>query len=348
MEYKEFDDSFLFSSNPEQQKEEMSFLLKKTKNQDGIYRPTLEESADPKIGYKSKIRFLKNLPRNGKQGPNSIDVHYHYVDKGPFDSYPDLIGYYNCERNYKDKCELCGMYYKLHKSKNQADVDRAENIKRGTKYYSYVMILEDVQHPELVGKIMVFPYTYQIKTMINAEWTGEAPLNNGVSCNVFNFNDGKDFQLIIKENKTPKGTFPSYLSSGFLERSPIKIWNENKQVFIPADLDSDGNITEERWQKKIRETMLARDEKVNLEDHLATKEWTDEDREKVGKIISILKDGDIELAESSINEVRNTAPSTSTQTMQSRTTGSGNRPQPKQQESNIEDMDEFFKNFPNK
>ena len=119
MEYKEFDDSFLFVSDPEQQKEEMSFLNKKTKNQDGIYRPTLEEATDPKVGYKSKIRFLRNLTRSGKVGPASVEKHVHYVAHGPFDSYPELTGYYDCERNYKDKCDLCGMYWKLKKSKSR-------------------------------------------------------------------------------------------------------------------------------------------------------------------------------------------------------------------------------------
>ena len=207
MEYKEFDDSFLFVSDPEQQKEEMSFLNKKTKNQDGIYRPTLEEASDPKVGYKSKIRFLRNLTRSGKVGPASVEKHVHYVAHGPFDSYPELTGYYDCERNYKDKCDLCGMYWKLKKSKNQADVEKAELLSRNTKYYSYVMILEDQQHPELVGKILVFPYGYKIKEKINLENTGEV---TGVPCNVFDFAKGKDFTLIIKENKTPLGTFPNY------------------------------------------------------------------------------------------------------------------------------------------
>lgn len=332
MEYKEFDDSFLFVSDPDQQKEEMSFLNKRTKNQDGIYRPTLEEVSDPKVGYKSKIRFLRNLTRNGKVGPASVEKHVHYVAHGPFDSYPELIGYYDCERNYKDKCDLCAMYWKLKKSKNQADVEKAELLSRNTKYYSYVMILEDVQHPELVGKILVFPYGYKIKEKINLENTGEV---TGVPCNVFDFAKGKDFTLIIKENKTPLGTFPNYDNSQFLEVSPLKIWNEKNQKFIPVQLDQNGDITDSKWQNKIRETLLGRDEKVNIEDHMAKKEWTDEERDKVGKIISVLNGGDVEFAETATREVRNTNPSVGSRPTQAS--------QPVQQASKVdEDMDAFF------
>lgn len=325
MEYKEFDDKFLFESNPDQQKEEMAFLNKRSKNQDGIYRPTLEEAADVKVGYKATIRFLKNLTRNGKLSAAAVEKHVHYVAKGPFESYPELTGYYDCERNHKDKCELCGMYWKLKKSKNQADVEKAELLSRSTKYYSYVMILEDIQHPELVGKIMVFSYGYKIKEKINIENTGEV---TGVPCNIFDFGKGKDFKLIIKENKTSLGTFPSYDNSQFLEASPMKLFNEKTQKFVTVPV-VDGEIVDPKWQMKIKETLLARDEKVNLEDHMPKVEWSDDEREKVGKIISVLNGNDVNTAEKATRDIRNANPTTAAKQSQSSS-------------NEIEDMDEFF------
>jgi hypothetical protein len=322
MEYKEFDDKFLFASDPDQQKEEMAFLNKRAKNQDGIYRPTLEEAADVKVGYKSKIRFLKNLTRGGKLSAAAVEKHIHYVAKGPFESYPELTGYYDCERNHKEKCELCGMYWKLKKSKNQADVENADLLSRSTKYYSYVMILEDVQHPELVGKIMVFSYGYKIKEKINIENTGEV---TGVPCNVFDFGKGKDFMLLIKENKTPLGVFPSYDNSQFLETSPMKIFNEKTGKFVTVPV-VDGEIVDPKWQMKIKETLLSRDEKVNLEDHMPKVEWTDEERIKVGKIISVLNGNDVNFAENATRDIRHTAPTT----------------KPQSSSNEIEDMDAFF------
>ena len=306
MELKDYDESFLFESNEEQQKEEMSFLNKKTKNQDGIYRPSLSDVTDQKVGYRAKIRFLRNLTRDGKVGPASIEKHQHYVAHGPFDSQSKLIGYYDCERNHKDKCELCTVYWKLKKSKNQADNERAELIDRNTKYYSYVMILEDIQQPKLVGKILVFPYGYTIKEKINGENTGEV---SGNPCNVFDFANGKDFMLIIREKKTSNGTFPNYDSSQFLDVSPLKIYSPEKEKFFTVQLDENGEITDPVWQQKIKQALLSRDENVNVEDHKAKEDWTYEQRENVSKIISILNGEDIEYAESAVKQVRNTTPS---------------------------------------
>jgi len=327
MEYKEFDDKFLFESDAEQQKEEMSFLNKKTKNQDGIFRPTLEEAQDPKVGYKAKIRFLRNLTRGGKLGPASVEKHVHYIAHGPFDNHSDLVGYYDCERNFKEKCDLCTQYWKLKKSKNQADVEKSEYLSRNTKYYSYIMVLEDVQHPELVGKILVFPYGYKIKEKINLENTGEV---TGTKCNIFDFGKGKDFMLIIKERKTSVGTFPDYDNSTFLEVSPLKIYNEKAQKFVTVQVDENGEVRDSKWQAKIKEVLLARDEKVNLEDHIPNKEWSDEDRDKVTRILNVISGNDVMFAETSAREVRNTAPT-------------GGTKQPTQQTVTADaDLDEFF------
>jgi hypothetical protein len=288
------DDSFLFDGNEDAQQQELSFLDKEKRNQDGIYRPSLDQAKDSKEGYKSTIRFLRNLTRDGKIGPAAIEKHIHYVD---LPNHPDLRGYYECAKNYSPKCDLCTFYWKLAKSNNQADVEKAELIGRSTKYYSYVMIMEDQQNPELVGKIMIFSYGYQIKQKIDAERKGEV---SGDKVNVFDFVNGKDFRLIIKEKTKKNGNaVPTYEFSQFLAESPIKIYNEKTQKFVPATVDDDGKISDPKWQIKIKETLLGRDENVNLEDHIA-KEWDDETSSKVEKVISILSGDDIDFAEDSI------------------------------------------------
>ena len=119
-EYK--DDNFLFESNNEIQNEELAFLNNESKNQDGIYRPRLEDAAEPKgAGYKATIRFLRNLKRDGSgTGPAAIKKHVHYAD---FKDYPELAGYYDCEKNITDKtpCPLCLTHWKLFNSNNQND-----------------------------------------------------------------------------------------------------------------------------------------------------------------------------------------------------------------------------------
>ena len=309
-EYKDKDENFLFDSSDESQKEELAFLNKENKNQDGIYRPRLEDAADPKgVGYKATIRFLRNVYRDGSgTGPAAIQKHVHYAD---FKDYPELAGYYDCEKNISQQtpCPLCTTFWKLYKSTNQADVESSKRIKRSTKFYSYVMIIEDEQHPELVGKILIYPYGPKIKQKINSEINGDV----GEKCNVFDFVNGKDFRLIIKLVKTPapdgRGTveMPNYDTSQFLVKSPIKIWNEKTTKFVtpPTVEDENGklSIVDKKWQAKIKEVVTNRPTNVNLEDHAPSMEgWADDKRSNVEKIIKIITGGDFSSAETSIKK----------------------------------------------
>jgi len=316
-EYKDKDENFLFESNDEVQNEELAFLNKESKNQDGIYRPKLEDAADPKgVGYRSTIRFIRNVNRDGSgTGPAAIQKHVHYAD---FKDYPELAGYYDCEKNISQQtpCPLCATFWKLYKSNNQADVENSKRIKRSTKFYSYVMIIEDEQHPELVGKILVYPYGPKIKQKINAEINGDV----GEKCNIFDFVNGKDFRLIIKLVKTPspdgRGTveMPNYDTSQFLTNSPIKIWNDKTNKFItPPVVEENGkfSIVDKKWQNKIKEVVTSRPANVNLEDHAPSMEgWSDEKRSNVDKIIQLLNGNKpFNYAEDSIKKASTKLPS---------------------------------------
>ncbi len=320
MEYKDKDENWMFESSDDQN-QELDFLKKESKNQDGIYRPNVKDAADPKgAGYKSTVRFLRNVYLDGSgTGPAAITKHVHYVKtEGSLEDYPDLAGYYDCEKNISQQtvCPLCTTFWKLNKSNNQADVAKSELIKRSTKYYSYVMVIEDEQHPELVGKILVYPYGAKIKAKINAEINGEV---TGDKCNVFDFVTGKDFRLIIKLIPTPskdgrsKIDMPNYDTSTFLASSPLKIWNEkvNKFVSPPTVEDENGKImlSDKKWQAKIRETVLSRPATVNLDAHTPSKDgWDDEKRSNVERIISVLNGSNFQHAESSAKKAATRTP----------------------------------------
>ena len=198
--------------NMDENDSSLDFLKQKERNVDGIYRPRLDISKDPKKGYTATIRFLPNLTTEGKVGVSAIEKHIHFVK---LQGHTDLSGAYDCAKNESDKCDVCTLFWKLKNSKNQSDVEKAELINRTTKYYSYVLVVEDENQTELEGKIMIFPYGYKIKEMINDE-------RNGVkddACNIFDLANGKDFKLIIKKI----GDYPNYDSSGFMKKSSIKI-----------------------------------------------------------------------------------------------------------------------------
>lgn len=259
--------------------ETLDFLEKKGGGMDGIYRPKI---TDKKKGYVSTIRFLPNFTQEGKLLPSAIEKHQHYVD---FKNHPELVGYYDCSKNFSDKCDFCTMYWKLKNSKNASDVEKAELISRTTKYYSYILVIEDEQNRDLEGKVMIYPYGYKIKEKIKDQ-------KDGVSdepCNVFDLANGKDFKLVMKQ----LGEYPNYDSSTFLAVSPISIQGHRVPVTIDENTGKN-KITNPKVKEKITQYLL--DRTIVLEDHQA-KEWTAEEKYKVQQILEILSGNDINITE---------------------------------------------------
>lgn len=300
----------------------MSFLDNKNISKDGIYRPNPKDATDKNKGYVATIRFLPNLLEDNTLGPSAIEKHVHYA-KLP--DYPDLQGYYDSLINFGEKCPLTTLFWKLKNSKNQAEVERADLIGRSTKYYSYVLIIEDEQHPELEGKIMIYPFGFKIKEKIDLERNGENA--DGKKCNVFDPANGKDFRLIVKQ----VGEWPNYDSCSFRSISPLKIWDEsnNRFIEIPTEFDETKQknvIKSPKVQQKIVEFLKSTD--VNVNEH-AAKQWTDEEKVKVEKIIEILSGNDV----SYVNEKVSSA---------SKSTASEKIEDTSLSESSDDDLDEFF------
>ena len=274
-EYKEFEDIDIFDS-VDAGSETLDFLENKGSNLDGIYRPKI---TDKKKGYISTIRFLPNmLSKEGKVGPSAIEKHQHYVD---LKNHPELVGFYDCMKNFEDKCDICTMYWKLKNSKNATDQEKAELIGRNTKYYSYILVLEDEQNKDLEGKILVYPYGYKIKEKIKDQRDGLG----GDPCNVFDLANGKDFKLVMKQ----VGEFPNYDSSLFLPTTPIKINGKIAPVTIDEKTGKN-KITNAKVREKILEFLFNKD--VNLQDHMP-KPWTSEDKYKVTQVLEVMQGIDI-------------------------------------------------------
>jgi hypothetical protein len=282
---KEFEnvDLFNLSVNDESQ----NVFDERPTNNDGIFRPSLKDAKDKKVGYRAVIRFLPNFLESGKIGEAAVVKHLHYVN---FKNEPKLSGFYDCAKNHDPKkpCELCTMYWALFNSKNQLEVEKASLIKKSTKYYSYILVLEDEQHPEWVGKIMIYPYGFTIKQKIKSEKDGEV---SGESCNVFDLTRGKDFTLLIKA----KGENPDYSMSQFGQRSALKLYSEKNKSFVEIPYNhTTFEIEKPEVKEKIKKTLLSRT--VDLADHMPL-EWDDETKNKVNDILSILSGNDISKAE---------------------------------------------------
>jgi len=270
----------------------MNFLEKKQRNSDGIYRPSLNDAVDKREGYKATIRFLKNLKKDGTLGESAVEKHMHYVK---LFNHKDLMGYYDCKKNTDTNCPLCDTYWELFNSKNAADQEKAKLLKRSTKYYSYVQIIEDENNRDLEGKIMVFSYGFKLREKIKAQWKGEV---DGKKCNVFDPASGKDFRLIIKETSTPDGLQPNYDTSQFLQQEALKF----KGKPIPTTYSEEHKkpiVTDPKIQKFLQDLLLKRDHDV--EEYMA-KGWEDATIDKVNKIIAIVN-GEASFTSSAKNSI---------------------------------------------
>lgn len=259
----------------------MDFLNEssQTKNNDGIYRVDLSKCKDKKRGWRSVVRFLPNLTKDGKVGQLAIEKITHYVDiKNP----KELSGWFDSPKNFNEKCALTDLYYTMQNSKNAILIEKSKQLKYSKKYYSYVLVLEDEQQPENVGKIMIFQYGKTIKDKIQAERNGEI---SGVPCNVFDLSAGKDFVLVVKEIQTGDETYPDYKMSMFKpETTSLPIYFKDKAAFKNAPLNAEGKI-EASVQGKIREFLL--DREFDLDD-FSPKKLTDEQQAKITEITNFL------------------------------------------------------------
>jgi hypothetical protein len=257
----------------------MDFLNEqKAVNNDGIYRVDLSKCKDKKRGWRSVVRFLPNLAQEGKVGQSAIEKITHYVD---IKNQKELSGWFDSPKNFNEKCPLTDLYYTMQNSKNAILMEKSKMLKYSKKYYSYVLVLEDEQQPELVGKIMIMQYGKTIKDKIQAERNGEI---SGVPCNVFDLSAGKDFVLVVKEIQTGDETYPDYKMSMFKpETTSLPIYFKDKSAFKNAPL-VDGRI-DPNVQSKVRDFLL--DREFSLED-FSPKKLSEEQQSKITEIANFL------------------------------------------------------------
>jgi len=257
----------------------MDFLNeKKAVNSDGIYRVDLTKVKDKKKGYRSVVRFLPNLTKDAKVGQSAIEKITHYVD---IKNMKELSGWFDSPKNFNEKCPLTDLYYNMQNSKNAILQERSKSLKYSKKYYSYVLVIEDEQQPEAVGKIMIFQYGKTIKDKIQAERNGEI---TGVPCNVFDLAAGKDFVMLVKEISTGDETYPDYKNSMFKpEVSSLPIYNEEKSTFKNVPV-ADGKV-DARAQGMVKDFLMKREHEL---EEYAPKKLSDEQQAKINEITAYL------------------------------------------------------------
>mgnify|MGYP001070473268 CR=1 FL=1 len=129
--------------------------------------------------------------------------------------------------------------------------EQARKQKRSTNFVSNILVIKDPANPENEGKVFLYRYGPKIWSKIEAqlspdEGLGEAP------CDVFDFWDGKNFRLVIKN----VAGYRNYDDSVFLDSTPIsddeqeieRIWEQeySLQEFLdPANFKSYEQLKQE-------------------------------------------------------------------------------------------------------
>jgi hypothetical protein len=193
----------------------------------------------------------------------------------------ELSGWFDSPKNFNEKCPLTDLYYTMQNSKNAILIEKSKQLKYSKKYYSYVLVIEDEQQPELVGKILIMQYGKTIKDKIQAERNGEI---SGVGCNVFSLDSGKDFVLVVKEIQTGDETYPDYKMSMFKpEATSLPIYFKEKGSFKNAPL-VEGKI-DASVQGKVKEFLMDREHDL---EEFSPKKLTEEQQSKITEISNFL------------------------------------------------------------
>ena len=241
----------------------------------GEFKPLSKNAKDPREGYSAVIRLLPNFTQDQDVEDSAIRVTSFFVS---IDEYPELNGVIYSKTNFNERCPLGTLYKKFTDSKSTEDNDKAALFRKTTKYYSYALIVEDENHPENEGKIMIWGFGSKMKDKIEAESKGKNKIKQEI--NVYDLAVGKNLQILV----TGQGQQTSYDKCVFDEQpSPIAIKGKGQ---IPTIEDEDGTIIiDPDYQELLVKFLLKRPK--NLEDYKA-QPWDEETLDKVNSLIAYL------------------------------------------------------------
>lgn len=255
----------------------------KTKKGGEIYMPSADKGRDGV--YTSVIRFVPNINDVPK---SRISKFYAWLED------PETGEGFSVDspRTIGKKCIINDTYWKLKKSQNIMEQERAEKLNTMPSYYSLIQVVKDDNQPELNGKIMVFKFGTKINEKI--ETLLKPAIGNPT--NPFDLFEGKVFVL----NITKKQKWNNYDRCEFMgDRCAISIDGAEMKK-TPEDM--------ERIKQYLRDNSpeLAKYE---------YKEWTPEQETKVHAVIrSLMPDAKIteKAVAAAATQVTGSAPTTAT------------------------------------
>lgn len=201
------------------------FVAEKASSFSSLYKPSIDK--EKKDDYTAVLKFL----------PWHEDYKKSYLEKYMIwlvNPDTDEKKYVDCpsSKSINKPSILRDLYYALGNSSNAMEKQLADKFGRVTANFSLVQIIEDKNHPELEGKIMVFQYGKFILDLIKSLMKPTTDLE--VKNNPFDVFDG--FLFILKINKV--GGFTNYKDSKFIPKTKNLVINgkemtKDKKNFEP-------------------------------------------------------------------------------------------------------------------
>lgn len=247
--------------------------VKKT-NDESLYSPNpVSDKKCVDNTYEATIRLLPN-PADPKTR-NILKKSVYWMDcKDDL----NIKQYFETPSNIKGECMLMQTFYALKARADKGDAAAEINKKKfqlKTQFHCYAYIIEDKQHPELQGKVVVFRFNDKINKLIEKTekpTDAEIKRDGAVPTNVFNPFIGKDLflKLIYKNGQINFDDCKFFNTIGPIEMIDPTTGNTIK-------LAKDDKHSREFFQKEIVEKMP----NLDLYDY---KENTPIDLEKIRKI----------------------------------------------------------------
>lgn len=161
------------------------------------------------------IRFLPAPPDDGEDGFAWVKLYSHNF-QGP-------SGKYYIENSLSTLGQsdfISEVNRALWNTKSERNQNIVRGMKRKLSFISNILVIRDPANPENEGKVFLFKYGQKIWDKISAllqpdPETGEAPVQ------IFDFWDGANFQLKMKNVKSGDKEYRNYDDSKFLSRSAL-------------------------------------------------------------------------------------------------------------------------------
>jgi hypothetical protein len=184
----------------------------------------------------------------------------------------------NCPRTKPgtdyDDCPICQEAYVQYKDNGGKNIDGNASLSSKTKYVTNILVLEDPQSPQNVGKVFLFSYGAKIHEKFMAAmqpaFSDEEPFIP------YDLDDGRDFKLKVTGN----GRDTNYDKSTFVDtHSTVK-----KQDSIVAQLYDLSEFTDpkifkskEELQKRLDEVYFSKSNTDSAEERIARNDDMDDE-----------------------------------------------------------------------